>query len=69
MHCPGDFAMAMTGNQYSAKEAKQRLEAALRGAFKTPPTPLKDIPKKNGESRAMRFESQRKKTKAAKRGS
>ena len=26
---------------------------ALSGAFVSPPTPLKDIPKKNGESRSM----------------
>ena len=43
-----------TADQYSAKEAKQRLEAALRGAFSGSPTPLKDIPKKNGESRNQR---------------
>lgn len=30
---------------------EQRLRTILRGAFAGPPTPLKDIPKKNGESR------------------
>ena len=32
-------------------EAELRLEKTLRGAFAGPPTPLKDIPKKTGESR------------------
>jgi hypothetical protein len=31
---------------YSRDEAQQRFDDALRGAFKTPPTPMKDIPKK-----------------------
>lgn len=30
----------------------ERLSAALRGAFSGSPTPLKAIPKKNGESRS-----------------
>ena len=34
------------------QSAKERLQAALRGAFAGPPTPLKDIPTKGGESRA-----------------
>jgi hypothetical protein len=32
-------------------ETKQRLGALLKGAFSGPPTPLKDMPKANGESR------------------
>jgi hypothetical protein len=39
-------------DQYSDKEAQRRLKSALRGAFSGPPTPLKRITKKNGESRA-----------------
>jgi hypothetical protein len=35
-------------------ETDQRLEKILRGAFSGPPTPLKDIPKKSGESRASK---------------
>jgi hypothetical protein len=35
------------------EETQQRLQAILRGAFSGPPTPLKDIPKRNGESRAV----------------
>jgi hypothetical protein len=37
---------AKRDDQFSKREAKQRLEAALKGAFKTPPTPMKDIPPK-----------------------
>jgi hypothetical protein len=33
------------------KEIQGRLQSILRGAFSGPPTPLKDIPKKSGESR------------------
>jgi hypothetical protein len=39
-------------DQYSVKETERRLQRILHGAFAGPPTPLKDIPKKNGESRA-----------------
>lgn len=35
-------------------DPNQRLQAILRGAFAGPPTPLKDIPKRNGESRLTR---------------
>jgi hypothetical protein len=31
---------------YSKDEAAQRFEAALRGAFATPPKPMKDIQRK-----------------------
>jgi hypothetical protein len=33
-------------DQYSGVEAQQRFEAALRGAFSTPPKPMKEIPRK-----------------------
>jgi len=33
-------------------DTKTRLQKILAGAFSGPPTPLKAIPKKNGESRA-----------------
>ena len=42
-------------DEYDEKEAQERFEAALRGALKTPATPLKDKPKvkkKPGSSRA-----------------
>jgi hypothetical protein len=40
--------------QKSATEGKKKLAAILRGAFAGPPTKLKDVPKKSGESRAKR---------------
>ena len=35
------------------QERQRRLKAILQGAFSGPPTPQKDIPKKNGESRVV----------------
>jgi hypothetical protein len=35
-----------TEDQYNDQEAKRRFEAAVRGAFSTPPKPMKDIPRK-----------------------
>jgi len=32
----------------------RRLQSVLRGAFAGSPTPLKDIPKRSGESRAIK---------------
>jgi hypothetical protein len=37
---------------YRRTEHKSTPQGVLRGAFSGPPTPLKDIPKRNGESRA-----------------
>jgi len=34
-------------------KAQQRLQALLKGAFAGPPTPLKDIPTRTGESRRI----------------
>jgi hypothetical protein len=34
-------------------ENSERLQAILRGAFAGSPTPLKDIPKRNGKKRAI----------------
>jgi hypothetical protein len=42
----------MDTDQYSDEETARRVKAAIKGAFSGSPTPLKDIPKKNGESRA-----------------
>jgi hypothetical protein len=44
----------MDDDQYSAEETEQRLQKILRGAFAGPPTPLKDIPTKTGESRSLK---------------
>jgi hypothetical protein len=51
--------------QYSLSETQERLGALLRGAFAGPPTPLKDIPKRDGESR--RLSGQPKKRRKARR--
>lgn len=49
----------MADHQFSAAEAKRRLQAILRGAFAGPPTQLKDIPKKRGESRQTATDKRR----------
>ncbi len=36
-----------------SEELKQRLQKILQGAFSGPPTPLKDIPTRHGESRKL----------------
>jgi hypothetical protein len=36
------------------ESADQRLKAILRGAFSGPPTPLKDIPTREGKTRSPR---------------
>jgi hypothetical protein len=41
-------------DQYPPKEAQARFEAALRGALSTPPTPLKDLPRKRPKKRKQR---------------
>jgi hypothetical protein len=38
-------------DQYSAEETEQRVQRALRGAFKNSPTPLKAVPRKPRASR------------------
>jgi len=45
--------MTDNSDQYSAEETKQRLQKTLQGAFSGPPTPLKDIPTRDGKSRKM----------------
>jgi hypothetical protein len=35
------------------QEEEQRLQKILKGAFTGPPTPLKDIPTRQGESRKL----------------
>lgn len=53
--------MPKDDDEYSAKEAKARFEAALRGGLSTAPKPLKDIPTKDGESRAKKTTKRKKK--------
>lgn len=52
-------------DEYSPEEAQQRLRKMLTGAFDGPPTPLKNIPKRSGESRKLA----RKKKRGASRAS
>ncbi len=40
-------------NQDDEKGVQERLSKILAGAFSGPPTPLKAIPKKTGESRKL----------------
>jgi len=40
-------------DQHTPEETQQRLKKMLRGAFAGPPTPLKDIPTRSGESRSI----------------
>ena len=44
---------------YTTREIEQRLQKMLQGAFAGPPTPLKNIPKRDGESRSVRQEKPR----------
>lgn len=44
-------------DQYTPEEAEQRLRAIMRAAFSSPPTPLKDVPKRNGKPRASRVKA------------
>ena len=56
-------------DQYSAGETEQRLRKILRGAFAGSPTPLKDIPKRTGESRQGAKKTKRRVSASAKRPS
>jgi hypothetical protein len=40
-------------DKINKRESHERLHAILQGAFAGPPTQLKDIPKRNGESRSQ----------------
>jgi hypothetical protein len=43
----------MDTDQSNTEKSAERLQKLLQGAFSGPPTPLKNIPKKNGESRRI----------------
>ena len=45
--------------QYSNDEADRRFRAALKAAVNTPPKPLKDKPKRTGESRVTKPKKKR----------
>ena len=40
--------------EYSEAETEERLRQILEGAFRKPPVPLKEIPKKDGTPRGER---------------
>jgi hypothetical protein len=46
-------------DQYGAEETEQRLQKILQGAFDGPPTPLKEIPKRDGKARRVGKKPQR----------
>jgi hypothetical protein len=51
--------------QRGPREAKQRLQSILRGAFDGPPTPLKEIPTRNGRPRSLTRRKRKSKGSAA----
>jgi hypothetical protein len=58
----------MDDDQYGPEETARRLQRILQGAFAGAPTPLKDIPKKSGESRSLkRKKPQRKRARQRKK--
>jgi hypothetical protein len=50
----GTHKRSVEEDQFDKQESAHRLDAILRGAFSGSPTPLKDVPKKNGESRVSK---------------
>jgi hypothetical protein len=59
--------MKRSDEQFSEKEAQQRFDKTLRAALSTPPTHLKNIPKKNGEPRPKPKKAQPKRARKNKR--
>jgi hypothetical protein len=41
-------------DKFDKRQAAERMEAALRGAFKTPPTPMKSIAPKRAKQKAKK---------------
>jgi hypothetical protein len=46
--------MKQDDDRHTNEETEQRLQKTLQGAFSGPPTPLKDIPTRDGETRKSR---------------
>jgi hypothetical protein len=44
-------------------DTDQRMKKLMQGAFSGPPTPLKDIPKRNGEPRLLKRKRKKKPSK------
>jgi len=49
----------MQSKREETQEQQRRLQAILRGAFAGSPTPLKDIPTRDGEARSPRKDQRR----------
>jgi len=47
------MARKQSEDSFSERETARRLDAILQAAFAGPPTPLKDIPTRHGESRKL----------------
>lgn len=47
------------GESYTEQETRRRFESALRGAFKTPPVAMKDIPPKRAKAQRKRAAKKR----------
>jgi hypothetical protein len=48
------MARKQSDDTFSEREAARRFEAALQGAFKTPATPLKEVPPKRAKPQPKR---------------
>lgn len=46
-------------DEYSKDDIERRFDAALRGAFATPPKPMKDIPRNRAKRQTLRNEKRR----------
>jgi hypothetical protein len=60
------MARKQSDDSFSEDETLQRIGAVLRGAFAGPPTPLKEIPKRNGKQRKVGKTQRRPRRKARK---
>jgi hypothetical protein len=63
----GAASMKQDDDQRASEETEQRLQKILQGAFSGPPTPLKDIPKRNGNHREVRKSTKKTRTDSATR--
>ncbi len=61
------MARRQSQDSFSEEETARRLEAIFKGAFAGSPTPLKDIPKQNGKTRAQRKDQRRRRRQRKKR--
>jgi hypothetical protein len=57
--CEFTIMASKAEQQHNPQEAQRRLLTIMRGAFAGPPTQLKDIPKRTGESRKAKRPTKR----------